>query len=48
MKTKKKKKKKKKMMMKKKKYVHILHLNVHYEYVQRCEDTVSVKLRYIN
>ena len=29
-------------------YVHILHLYVRYDYVQRCEDTVSVELRYIN
>ena len=29
-------------------YVHILHLYVLYYYVQRCEDTVSVELRYIN
>ena len=26
----------------------ILHLYVHYDYVQHCEDTVSVKLHYIN
>ena len=25
-----------------------LHLYVRYDYVQRCEDTVSVELRYIN
>ena len=29
-------------------YVHMLHLYVCYDYVQRCEDTVSVELRYIN
>ena len=29
-------------------YVHIFHLYVRYDYVQRCEDTVSVELRYIN
>ena len=29
-------------------YEHILHLYVRYDYVQRCEDTVSVELRYIN
>ena len=29
-------------------YVHILHLYVRYDYVQRCEDTVSVELHYIN
>ena len=29
-------------------YVYILRLYVLYEYVQRCEDTVSVELRYIN
>ena len=29
-------------------YVHISHLYVLNDYVQRCEDTVSVKLRYIN
>ena len=28
--------------------MHILHLYVRYDYVQRCEDTVSVELRYIN
>ena len=30
--------------------VHILHLYIHYDYdyVQHCEDTVSVELRYIN
>ena len=28
--------------------MHILHLYVCYDYVQRCEDTVSVELRYIN
>ena len=27
--------------------MHILHLYVRYDYVQRCEDTVSVELRYI-
>ena len=27
-------------------YVHILHSHVRYDYVQRCEDTVSVELRY--
>ena len=26
--------------------MHILHLYVRYDYVQRCEDTVSVELRY--
>ena len=29
-------------------YVHILCLCVLYDYVQRCEDTVSVGLHYIN
>ena len=29
-------------------YVLILHLYVRYDYVQYCEDTVSVELRYIN
>ena len=29
-------------------YVHILHLYVLYDYVQRCEGTVSVELNYIN
>ena len=29
-------------------YVHILHLSVCYDNVQRCEDTDSAKLRYIN
>ena len=29
-------------------YVHILHLYVRYDYVQPCEDSVSVELRYIN
>ena len=29
-------------------YLHILHLYARYDYVQRCEDTVSVELRYIN
>ena len=29
-------------------YVHILHLYVLYDDVQRCEDTVSIKLHYIN
>ena len=29
-------------------YVHILHLYVRNDHVQRCEDTVSVELRYIN
>ena len=27
--------------------MHILHLYVRYDYVQRCEDTISVELRYI-
>ena len=27
--------------------VHILHLYVRYDYVQRCEDTTGVELRYI-
>ena len=27
-------------------YVHILHLYTGYDYAQRCEDTVSVELRY--
>ena len=30
-------------------HMYTLHLHVRlYDYVQRCEDTVSVKLRYIN
>ena len=29
-------------------YVHILHLYVRFDYVKRCEDTISVDLRYIN
>ena len=29
-------------------YVHILHLYVLFDYVQCCEDTTSVELRYIN
>ena len=29
-------------------YVHELHLYVLYDYVQRCEDTVIVELRYVN
>ena len=29
-------------------YVHVLHLYVSYDYVQRCEDTVSVELSYVN
>ena len=36
------------MIVPRKYIVHILHLYVHYDYVQRCEDTVSVELRYIN
>ena len=28
--------------------VHILHLYVRFDYVKRCEDTVSVELCYIN
>ena len=29
-------------------HVHILCLYVLYDYVQRCEDTVSIELHYIN
>ena len=29
-------------------YVYILRVYVLYDYVQRCQDTVSVELRYIN
>ena len=29
-------------------YVHILNLYVLYDYVQRCEGTVSVNLRFVN
>ena len=29
-------------------YVLILHLCVRYDYVQRCEDTVSIEMRYMN
>ena len=30
------------------KFMYILHLYVHYDYVQCCEDTISVELGYIN
>ena len=36
------------MIVSRKVIVHILHLYVRYDYVQRCEDTVSVELCYIN